>query len=69
MRAADEIVPEYSVEEFSRQNITKGKSAQPGNLYQATQDKTRAELEHVIYETYEQLLQKEQASAGWKEGA
>lgn len=47
----------------------KGNPRSLRHLYQATQNKIRSGLEQMLHQAYAQLLQAEQASAGWKEGA
>lgn len=39
------------------------------SLYQATQDSIKANLAPLLQQTYDQLLQAEQTTAGWQEGA
>ena len=47
----------------------KGNPRSLRKLYQSTQSELRSGLERMMRQAYEQLLQAEQASAGWKEGA
>ena len=47
----------------------KGNPRSLRKLYQSTQSELRSGLERMMQQAYEQLLQAEQASAGWKEGA
>ena len=47
----------------------KGNPRSLRKLYQTTQSEIRAGLERMMQQAYTQLLQAEQASAGWKEGA